>query len=163
MIVRNNSTGECVMIVDPKEPFKIARQFLADRHRDSNGILTLRRYLKSWWVYTGYRYEEFSEEKLRAELYLYLDQLRMVESRKDGEEVVPYRPDRKKVGDVIAALVAETLVGGEMPRWLDDRPAPRSQDVIAFSNGLIDAAEYCVGRVNLMPSTPAWFSTVACP
>ena len=78
-------------------------------------------------------------------------------------KLVPYGPDRKKVGDVIAALVAETLVDGERPRWLDDQSGPEPQDVIAFSNGLIDAREYCAGKVNLIRSTPAWFSAAACP
>jgi putative DNA primase/helicase len=77
----------------------------------------------------------------------------------EGGALVPWAPNRKKVGDLFEALAAICILSDDtdQPCWLDDRASSVSV-IVAMANGLLDVE----GR-QLLPHTPLYFNQVAVP
>jgi P4 family phage/plasmid primase-like protien len=105
-------------------------------------------------------YRIISESKICADAWNFLNHARTW--RRSGNRaaprIVPFCPDRRRVGETLAALKAITHLEPrlEMPCWLDGRDGPPPSELISFPNGLLDL------RTNeLLPSNPAFFTTAA--
>lgn len=164
----NQKTPKPEEIITSTEPLRLSEHFLNVRHRDAERRLLLCRYRQEWRQWKAHEgYIEVSEESLQGELYRHLDHLYLELLDKDGKPAgyQKIKPNAALVREVRLALPSRDLiVDGEAPQWLDGRTSPAPADVVAFRNGLLDAGAWCRDRsVKLMPLTPSWFSSVACP
>jgi putative DNA primase/helicase len=73
------------------------------------------------------------------------------------DDVLPWAPNRRRIGDLIEALSAVVFLAADInqPTWLDGR---ESGTVVAVSNGLLD-----IECERLYPHTPLYFNQTAVP
>ncbi len=145
-------------IIDDDVAHTIAKTWL-DRERMQDGFPTARCYKSQWIQYKDGHYSDCDREGFRGEIYHFLDgKFYPKEDTKGGISLVPYKPTRAKVSDIIDALSDWCIIEAEPPTWLKpmDRPTPDS--LIAFRNGLLDVDEYMQGRIKFYNPTPALFS-----
>jgi putative DNA primase/helicase len=154
-------------LIESPVPMRLAEKYLDADQTDSEGRLQLVRSNQAWWRFAASRYLNWSDEELNASIRRRLDSLKTPKRNKEGDPtgiIAPLIPTCNLVREVREAIPAcGTLATIEMPGWLDRRASPRREDIIAFRNGLLDFGAYRVGEINLIPSTPEWFSTVAAP
>lgn len=94
---------------------------------------------ESWWQWNGSFYEKAPEQRIVDMVCEYLDKATS-RGGEDGEGLVRFKP---KTGDVAALMTfLRSNVGLDdraiPPRWLDGRPAPRAEGLLAFRNVLVD-------------------------
>ena len=145
-------------VFNPGDPLRTAQAFVEDRFT-RDGLRTLHHYGGQFYVWDGTRYRETEEATIRAKLYHFLELAWRWDSRKD--EFVPFSPNRSKVAEVVSALKAEAHLPTNVitvPGWLgaDRDKRPDAREIIACSNGLLH-----LPTRQLLPSTPAFFSTSA--
>jgi P4 family phage/plasmid primase-like protien len=155
-------------------PLRVA-ETMKHEHYWSGSDPTLRLWNGRWYRYTGSAYEVMDDAYVRRDVYHYLDGKKLLKDvtpkgRDDRKyEEQPYRPDMRKVTQIIDALKAtnDILVdpNTEMPSWLDGgagRPMP--ENMIAFKNGILDVERYVKKmRIKFDPPSPQWFSQTYCP
>lgn len=158
----NESPKESDTHVPDPEPMRLAEHFNSKVWRGN-----LRRFRQEWWAFQPGqgRYQHLSDEEMSVALYQHLDRLTTARRNREGD-VIPnmvqkIKPNSSLVAEVAKALPCGLLVNGNMPKWLDDRDRPATANVVAFQNGLLDAAAYPTGAI--IPSASAWFSASACP
>ena len=143
-----------VVFPAPRFPMEVARQIV---HRWTRaGVLTLRRWRGDWYEWTGPRWQEIEFSTLRSKVYAVLESA-LYEN--DDGELVPWAPNRRKVGDVLEALDAVALLDSrtEPHTWLGDEIAP-AHEVIACENTLVH-----VTTRQQIPHTPEFWNLVAVP
>jgi putative DNA primase/helicase len=145
------SAAEGRSILDRGKPLVTARKFLAEKHREGS-LPTLFRQDKTFFSWTGSHYAEIQDDDVRSELYAYLEKA-FCKTPRDG--VVLYNPKKNNVGNIMDALHAAVNLPAKVraPAWLDGRDRPAPSDVIACTNGLLDAR-----TLQLLPATPLFFS-----
>ena len=143
------ATAQEPLILDPKAPLSIAREFLL-RHYMQHGARTLHHYNGEFFLWTGTRYQPARADELRAQVYRFLDAARQMGS------VNAFNPNRTKVDNVIDALRAECNLGSGVgpPAWLDT-PVENvdAGEVISCANYLVHLP---TGR--LLEDTPTLFN-----
>lgn len=125
-----------------------ARRILMQTQHD--GLPTIQHHRSEWWRWKAGRYILTTDDEVKAAVYKALDP-------------VAYKITSSTVGNIVSALKAETqrTDSREMPFWID-RTGPNR--VLSFSNGLVDLDAITRAEdAELMPHTPAWFSTVRLP
>jgi len=136
----------------------VARDLVADYdHKDG---LTLRQWRGSWMRWDRTHWDELEERAVRAWLYEKLEEATYEHVTDKGEtEVRDWRPNRRKVADVLDALGAITHLPEtvDSPAWLDQSPIPAGE-VVACANGLLH-----VGTRKLEDLTPRYFNRVSVP
>jgi putative DNA primase/helicase len=134
-------------------PMAVARLFVEERCQH-DGVLTLRHWRGTWWLWRRSHWSEREEIEVQALLYAFTEHARC--HNRDGE-VVPWAPNRRKVDDLLNALAAITLLAPEVdqPTWLDGR---ESGTIVAVANGLLE-----VETRQLMPHSPQFFNQAAVP
>jgi putative DNA primase/helicase len=137
----------------------VARELLVDhKHEDT---LTLRHWRGGWMRWHQRCWTEDEERAIRAWLYETLDGVGYwhVDPKTKAEEIRPWRPNRRKIADVLDALAAITHLSESIdpPAWLEQSPVPAGE-VVACTNGLLH-----VGTRKLHPLTPLYFNRVAVP
>jgi P4 family phage/plasmid primase-like protien len=112
------------------------------------------RYREDFLNFDKGAYQPVSNDQISADVWKYLDGCRT--RRKNM--VVPYLPDRKRMGETLAALQAKSHISDnlEMPCWLNGRKAPSPSDLISFPNGLLN-----IETGHLLPPDPAFFTMAA--
>ena len=136
----------------------IAKTWL-ERERRQDGLPTIRCYKGQWIQYEDGHYSNCDREVFRGSIYHFLEGKFVPRTdAKGGVSLVPYKPTRAKVSDIVDALSDWCTIDVEPPVWLKDlnRPAPNS--LIAFRNGILDVNEYVQGRIKFYDPTPALFS-----
>jgi len=125
------------------------------------GHLTLRHKGGQFFHWDRVCYLELEDQTIISALYRFLHDAKQRGSEKDHLE--PFAPTKQKVAEVLAAVRSETHLPidiASMPCWLgrnrSTQPDPR--ELIACSNGLLH-----LPTLDLLPSTPAFFSTNALP
>jgi putative DNA primase/helicase len=78
----------------------------------------------------------------------------------DKGELLPWAPNRRKIGDLVEALGAICIFPDDIdqPYWLDER---ESGPIVALKNGLLELVER--GERRLLPHSPLFFNQTAVP
>ena len=145
-------------LFDAREPLPIARAFLDTRYA-WQGFRTLHAWQGQFYRWTGTVYEHIDDAAIRAEMYEMLDKADRLDSK---GKVVPFKPNRTKVTDVVDALRAAANLPASIapPTWLPDvadvQTAPA--DLLPCANGLLNLSDR-----ELEPATPAFFNLNALP
>ncbi len=151
---RQRQTGPRVL-PPPSEPMQVARQFVEQHclHNGSPDALTLRAWHGGWWAWRISHWVEVENRAVRALLYAFTEHASYV----TGLSLAPWAPTRRKIGDLLEALSAITILSDEVeqPCWIDGRA---SGTIVAVANGLLD-----VTSRDLFEHTPAYFNQTAVP
>jgi putative DNA primase/helicase len=145
-----------VHVDPPSAPLPNARSFVDDRFGHPTRALLVC-HGGAFFAWTGSSWSEVEDDALRGAVYRRFEDSRYFS---DEGEVRPFRPDRRKVADIVDALKAVTHLPREIvaPVWLDgDRPAEPAE-VVAFTNGLLH-----VPTRTLLPHTPSFYCHHAVP
>lgn len=133
---------------DPKAPLPIA-EALIHGHYLHQGLRTLHYCADSFLEWSGIKYIEVSEMKLRQIVYNFLRDAKKINNKGHLEN---FNPDLNKVNQVIDALRAICHQNGQPaggPFWLDDHRDINPRQLIAFQNGLLNLEEWLTN-----PSSP---------
>lgn len=109
------------------------------------------RYNGDYLRYNGAAYVEVEVSAIEAQIWTFLDNARVADANGRSR---PYRPNKQKVANVLAAVEAQTLLErqSDPPRWLrGDGPPP--SEIIACKNGLLH-----VSTGELLPPTNDFFT-----
>jgi putative DNA primase/helicase len=141
------------------DPMGVARKLLVEYRRGDD--LTLRHWRGGWMRWNHTCWIEDEDRAIRAWLYETLDaaEYQWYNSETKTDELMPWRPNRKKIADVLDALAATIHLSEiiDPPAWLDDSVTPAGE-VVACTNGLLH-----VGTRTLHQLTPRYFNRVAVP
>ena len=125
---------------DSDDPVAVARRVVNDLYQRGDGTHLLRRQSGSFYRWDSACWPELDDADLRAEVYGLLEQAVYERHTKSGIVLEPWKPNRRKVDDVLDALKAVVHVTSAAlpPSWLaggygDLEP----HDVIAMGNGLL--------------------------
>lgn len=142
----------------PSNPMGVARELVADYQYED--VLTLRHWRGAWTRWERMCWVELEDRAVRSWLYGRLEHAQYWhDDPKGGPELKPWRPNRRKIADVLDALAAATHLSEAIdpPAWLDDSPI-QAGEVVACTNGLLH-----VGTKKLDRLTPLYFNRVAVP
>lgn len=154
-----SGTSSAENLLESTAPLDIAERWLHERHWTSN-LPLIRMYMENWYRFDGTKYAKIDPKTvIRGDLYAFLKGKMGKRFDSKGVPIVePYEADAHKVSDIIDTLTMTCPVYGDAPCWLDDGDHPRSQDIIAFSNGLLILPEK-----ERVPASPRFFSMTAAP
>jgi hypothetical protein len=141
------------LLPPPSDPMAVARLFV-EVHCKHEQVLTMRCWGGSWWMWRTTHWTEVAERSVRSLLYHFTENA--VCSDAKGVPV-PWSPTKRKVGDLLEALAAITILPQDFvqPCWMDGRA---SGQIVAVKNGLLD-----IDSRQLHPHTPVYFCTVSVP
>ena len=145
--------GQGPLILSPGAPLDSARQLIRRRYTQPAGR-TIHHQQGTFYVWCGTHYRETSREEIRSGIYKFLDSAR----RMDDDKLVPFNPNRGKVGDVLEALAAAAQLPGTVraPTWLNTETHFSPADIFACSNGLLH-----LPTRTLLGHTPSFFGVNA--
>jgi putative DNA primase/helicase len=132
----------------------VARVLEQEFYIDSAGRSTLRHWRGGWWEWMRARWIEVELQTMAASAYAFTEHAVYA----SGDELVPWSPSRRKIGDLLDALAAvvHLRAGVSMPCWLDDRAYDGV--LVSVENGLLDVRER-----TLLQHTPVFFNATAVP
>lgn len=138
-------------ILDKANPCPTARLFLCDHYTHADG-LALVTSGGSVFVFTGPAFTEGAWDKLRSQLYPFLE-AHQQERRlpKGGTTLEPFKPTKRDVDLVIDALSAATHVDARPPAWLseaDARDMPDPARLLVATNGVFNLHGRGLARVS---------------
>jgi len=137
--------------------YLIAEQFMNESHM-LNGIPILRNYRGQWMEWYKDHYRELSPSLFKGELYKFLEGKKFIKTTANGLDIVPYKPTRSKVNDIIDAMNRWCPVETDPPVWLDKEDHPHPNNLIIFKNGMLDVTEYMKGNIVLHNPDPRLFT-----
>jgi putative DNA primase/helicase len=129
-----------------------ARWFLTGFTHD-NGTETLRNYLGDFYLYNGTCWPVVEDALLESGMYKALENQHYMKVTEKRAEIKPWEPNRRKVGDVLAAMGAAVHLAGDPPPpvWLNHNDIPASE-IVSMQNGLLH-----VPSRRLLPHDPNYF------
>jgi putative DNA primase/helicase len=150
------------------DPHRLARLFIEERCRSSDGFLTIRFYRDEWHRWDGSAYRIVPEKELRAELTVSvkaeMDRLNLIAQKiaaaKGDEPPAVRKVTGRLIADVLHALASMAVLPFqiEAPAWIEgQRPFPASE-ILACKNGLIHLPSLVVKKRHFIDSTPRFFS-----
>ena len=141
-----------LILPPPSEPMAVARIIVEGSCR-KDGELILRYWRGSWWRWATTHWTEADDKIIRSVIYQFTEHAVFV----SGDDVKPWAPTRRKVIDLLDALVAITVLHGEIdqPCWLDDC---KIDAVVSVRNGLLD-----INQGRLLPHNPLFFNQTSVP
>ena len=147
---RRRAPTKLISILDPSDPLRSARDFVENYHR-VDGIFTLRHHHGVFYGFEDGWYRQRDRADVRADLYAFLEAAR----RRTSGGLEPFRPNRKRIDDVLDALLAITNLptSHSAPCWLERDPGFDPLDIVVCKNGLL-----YVPTCQLLPHTPAFFT-----
>ena len=140
------------LLPPPSMPMDVARVFV-EKACLTDGLLTLYHWRGGWWAWRQSYWVEAEDRAVRSLLYRFTEKAVYPTSK----DVVPWAPNRRKIGDLIEALAAICILPADrdQPSWLDDRSMGA---VVSLANGLLQVE----GR-RLLPHTPQFFNQTSVP
>jgi putative DNA primase/helicase len=139
----------------PSEPMQVARQFVQEHclHNGSSDAVTLRYWHGGWWAWRLSHWVEVENRAVRALLYAFTEHAVYMGVLAPA----PWSPTRRKIGDLLEALMAIVILSDEIdqPCWIDQRP---SGTIVAVANGLLD-----ITSRDLHEHTPLYFNLTSVP
>ena len=149
------ATGRAAEIIlpPPSMPMNVARVVVERTCLTDDGVLRLRHWRGGWWGWRTSRWVEAEDRAVRSLLYRFTENALYPASK----IMLPWAPNRHKIGDLIEALAAICILPADrdQPSWLDDRT---TGVVVSLANGLLDVE----GR-RLFPHTPQLFNQTSVP
>jgi putative DNA primase/helicase len=125
------------LVLDQSDPMHSARE-LVRREHTADGIVTLRHQAAVFYNYEPHvgAYGELETATARALTYLFLEG---AQQRAKNGDLVPFKPNQDRVGNVLDALKAVTNLPITKcpPCWLQNDPGLDVREVLAFPNGLL--------------------------
>lgn len=144
-------------------PLTVARAWLHTSYRAA-GRTTLRNYKGQWHRYANGRYELADESALRSELYNWAENKLALHESSKGEIPKPLVTGPTLITGVLDAALAEAHIeAAELPAWINKGRGPRPEDLIVFSNGMLNVPAYLQGEDALLDLTPDYFTRFAAP
>ena len=119
---------------------------------------TLRHWRGGWWRWETTRWSELEPRAVSAIAYRYTEHAVYERIKSNGEkEVVPWAPNRHKIGDLLDALAAVHHLAESVsqPSWIE---GSRGGTIVSCANGLLD-----VTSRELLPHSPAFWNVTAVP
>jgi len=155
----NGEKAETLTVFKDDIAYNIAMQWVK-QFKTVDDFIILRNYRGQWVEFRDGCYRDLDNAVVRGEIYDYLDNKKVSKIGKGGEiEVVPYKPTRAKVSDILDALNSRCPIQEEPPIWLDGGNHPDPRDLVVFTNGILNTTEYFdSGKIELAKPTPALFS-----
>jgi putative DNA primase/helicase len=143
-------------ILDPANPLRSARHFMAATSINKDGLRTMHRHRGAFWWWAGNHYRLVDEEMIKAEIWTFLEKMR----RMTDFGPAPFKPTRARVGDILEALGAICQLDKDInpPAWLTPNHAgrPAANELFACGNGLLH-----LPTGTLYPRTPDYFNLAA--
>ena len=124
------------VILDPRDPMQAARALVAARFMNS-GHRLLHRHRGTFWRFQANHYALADQEAVRAEAWRFLERARR---RGANGKLVPFKPNRARVSDVLDALASVCNLDSRIdpPAWLDDADdLPAATEMFPLANGLL--------------------------
>lgn len=123
-------------VLSKAAPMDNARAVARDRLSRDWALATYY-YHGDWWQWNGRYYEGAPGERISGAVYQYLD--RAMVRTVNGEE--PFRPKPEHAEALIKCLKACVAIDDRdvPPAWLDRRERPAAEQLLVFSNCLVDA------------------------
>ena len=134
-------------------PLISARELIRRHYMRPTGR-TIHHHQGTFFGWTGTHYREIDRDEVRSVIYEFLEHARRLVS----DKLVPFNPNRNKVGDVQDALAAAAQLPSAVraPSWMDAEPHANAADIFACSNGLLH-----LPTRTLLPHTPTFYSVNA--
>lgn len=153
-----------VMFPPPSAPLDVARQLYEDFTRQ--GLQTLLHWRGEFMRWHGSNWSEFDAAELRSHVYHVLGDAEyeheITVKGVTATEDRPWRPDKRKVANVVEALAAVGHLPShnDPPSWIAAHSAAETSaaQMISCRNGLLD-----LSRRVLVGHTPALFNLVSVP
>lgn len=145
-------------LLEPDDPLVAARRFCNTRYQTAEGGALIY-HMGDFYVWNGRCFDVCEADRLRAELYLFLEPFQYLKKRGEEEILEEYKPDKAKVDKVVDALRATQHVLGQEapPVWLKrERDDPPATEILPCRNGLVH-----LPTMKLQPPTPRFFCTYA--
>jgi putative DNA primase/helicase len=144
-----------VLVLDPTNPMRSARAILAANYTADDGTRLLIRHRNAFWEWTGSYYRLTDEETIASKAWAFLDETKTFDAKGN---LGPFKPTRSRVGDVVAAMTALTLIDEhvEPPAWLRPTEMPSADELFACGNGLLHLT---TGKLH--QPTPDFFNVAA--
>lgn len=152
------------VVLKSDEPMRVAREFVRCTMA-AEGAMGVFEVHGDFRVWKGGKWQVVSGEGVEAEVWRWLENARVEGMDREGNPTVRrFKPNRGRVGDVVAALRAQTRVEEVVvgPLWLGETPFP-SGDVgatVAFEDRLVTCG---AGGVVTMERDWRWFDHVVLP
>jgi hypothetical protein len=89
-------------VLDPRDPMQAARALVAARFVNDDHRL-LHRHRGTFWRFQVNHYAFADQETVRGEVWTFLEQ---AQRRGQGNKLVPFKPNRASVSDVLDALAS---------------------------------------------------------
>jgi putative DNA primase/helicase len=136
-------------VINPRAPYDIARLFQAQR-----AAPTLH-HRGCFYEWDGSSWPEAGEDKLRAQLYAFLDGCQCKVKVKEEDEFRSVKPNAAMVAGVLDALRAAAHLDAtiEPPAWLDGVVGSPAHEVVACANGLLH-----LPTLRMLPHTRSFFN-----
>ena len=145
----------------PSAPFAVADQLYADYRTDAD-MRTLVAWRGGWMRWRTTHWSEIDTAELRSHIYEMLHKVVYEHVTKDGTELKPWNPDKRKVANVLEAMAAigHLKTDIDSPAWIDLHSAAETSamQMISCKNGLLD-----VSSRTIHDHTPALFNIVSVP
>ncbi len=143
------------IILDRANPVPSARMFVKTLYT-VDGLQTLHRHRGAFYAYRGSYYAVADDEYIKAAIWTFLENaMRYGETK----ELVPFKPKRTDVEEIVSALRAVAAQDGALspPMWLNGATdVPPAHELFAVANGLLHLQ---TGK--LYPATPRFFGLSA--
>ena len=145
--------GQGPLVLSVAAPLNSARELIRRRYTRPAGR-TIHHHQGTFFGWTGTHYREIDRDEVRSVIYEFLEHARRLVS----DKLVPFNPNRNKVGDVQDALAAAAQLPSAVraPSWMDAEPHANAADIFACSNGLLH-----LPTRTLLPHTPTFYSVNA--
>ena len=154
-------------VISPDDPLGTAR-LVSSRQFTKDGDRSLVHYNGDWFLWDGRRYNEITEDDIKAKVWKWLDTCwqQTKATKKLPSQQVPFKPTPSSVKATLDALKAAANLPSsfETPGWIGASPPCRPESVVAFINGLLDLDCFlATGQATLLAHGPRWFSTNCLP
>lgn len=138
-------------VLDAKEPMRSADEILLHLYMYKD-LRILVHYQGSFYVWSHGCYIQEEYDVIRAKIYCFLENST---TRNVNGDVVPFKPNRNKVADVLDAVKAKTILPGRTipPCWLDNGEHYNPSELVPCKNGVLH-----LPTDTLLPLTPLLFT-----
>jgi P4 family phage/plasmid primase-like protien len=164
VIEEHGDKGSATTLLESTAPLDLAERWLQENHT-SDGLVILRRQHATWFRFSGQRYEEIASETsdatelIRGGIYGFLKGKTQKKILANGDvNIEKFIATSHHVSDIIDAATHYCPIRATPPCWLDDEEHPSPQNLISFTNGLLNLSTY-----ELIPATPKFFSVNCMP
>ena len=127
---------DAIDVLDPRNPMRSARQLVRTCFVDRDNHRLLHHHRGAFWQFQSNHYASADTETIRTAAWKFLESAKC----KRGKAVVPFKPTRARVSDVLDALAAACNLdsGIDPPAWLGDvGDLPPACEMLAVANGLL--------------------------